>query len=197
MQLLEPEGVDRTLRRYAVVRADGGERRDFGNRRISNRLKRPVRLGASVAGRGCGCRGRRGPRGAEFDPRLERRDLVVGQLRFRRHGEIAFVPHGREEQALGRLAGDNRRARVAAAEQGLPRIDAEVALLLVGAVALLARFDQQRANLSLEEFFGGGGRCGLFSARRGGPTEHNRAERNGSNRTSVAHFAWVGRGNRG
>ena len=105
---------------------------------------------------------RRGLRGARdsrvrrphFDPRFEVADLLRAQP-FRllgRHVEVVVaVPDGMDEQALFGIARNHRGARFAAPQQALARIQVELRLHLVAAVALVAAVGQDGADPLLEE----------------------------------------------
>jgi hypothetical protein len=83
------------------------------------------------------------------------------------------VADGLDDQALVRLPGDEGRAEVAAGEQPGQRVHAQVAALLVGAVALEAVLGQDRPDFRLKELGRGGGHRGgfLVAARPGGAGE--------------------------
>src|SRR5205807_342267 len=59
-----------------------------------------------------------GPRSSLAHPLDKGLDLARLQLRLRRHLRLAGVVNGLDEQALVRLAWDNRRPRIAAVHQG-------------------------------------------------------------------------------
>ena len=91
---------------------------------------------------------------AHLDPLLEIRDHRVGQLLLRRHLRVVIgVADRRHQQALSRLAGDERRAAVAALPDALARVEQQPALdlLRVRRVALVALVHQHRANALLEK----------------------------------------------
>src|SRR5204863_9303594 len=108
--------------------------------------------------------GRRGLRGiaggpgrAHLDPAGDVVDDRGRQLLLRRHLEVGVdVPDRLEEEALLRVAGDDRRAGVAALEDLLAAVEPEGALQLLrlGAVALVAALDEKGSDLFLEEFEG-------------------------------------------
>ena len=79
---------------------------------------------------------------------------LAGQLRLGGHLiEVAVVDRV-DQQALPRLARHDRRPGAAAGQDRGARVEAEVPLLLLGAVALLAAADEQRSHLALEELQG-------------------------------------------
>ena len=90
------------------------------------------------------------------------------------------MPQGLDEQALVRLAGNDRRAALAPFAKALPRIEPQLALQLLGAgrVALVAIGDQHRADVLLEEVdplrivFGRGGSRRLQHRQGDRPTYH-------------------------
>src|SRR5262249_18391307 len=106
----------------------------------------PARRGRPVIGGG----GRSHP-----DPGLEVGDLLVRKFSLRRHLEILIAPSNRlDDPTLLGIAGDDRRARVAALEEPFAGVEEEPALELLRAlaVALVAALDQTRADALLEEF---------------------------------------------
>ena len=95
----------------------------FGNSRLANRLKGPVlsRCRGPVLGDLDRCIAR--IRRHEFDPAHKMSDRLGRQLRLlRRHFET-FVPQCLYEQTVGRFAGNNRRAAVAAAADPFAMIE--------------------------------------------------------------------------
>src|SRR5262245_59160113 len=91
-----------------------------------------------------------GHRSAEADPFGNGGDLVVGKLAGGRHLE-GLPLDGFDESAFVRLAGDDYRAAFTARKYGFADVEAEVAFLLFGAVALVAVFREDRADFFLEE----------------------------------------------
>ena len=87
------------------------------------------------------------PRRAGVDPAAQQLDLGVRERSVRRH--FAVVDLG-VEQAVGRLAGDDHGAGLAALEQPGARGQVEVAAELDGVVALEAVRLQQRGDVLLE-----------------------------------------------
>ena len=76
------------------------------------------------------------------------------QFLFWRHTQVVVVvAHRLEEQAVGRLARNDRCSQAATLSQRHTRIDAQAALRFLGgrAVAGVTMLDQQRANPHLEE----------------------------------------------
>jgi hypothetical protein len=141
-QLGKQKGVDR--RPLAVF---GGELRRLGAR---ERLKEPIGpfLGRDVDARrkllGFVARGRC----PASDPLLDQRDLLGRQLLLSRRHLAAF--DARQEQALGRLAGDNSRARVAPLGSESPQPPVEISLQLFTTVAVDAIGFQDRTDVPLE-----------------------------------------------
>src|SRR5206468_1315242 len=93
-------------------------------------------------------------------------DLLLLELGLRRHLRLIGVVDGFDEQTLVRLAGNDRRARIAATHEGSARVEAKSTALLLGAVTALAVFRQQRTHLLLEEVLGSAAGTALVSKRR-------------------------------
>ena len=140
------EGVDR------LGAAGGG-----WNLGGAHRLKGPpgpvlggefARLAGRLGGGGFGLR----PGRAHGDPLLERGDLVFGQLAVGRHLHLAVgVADRLDEQGFVRLVRDHGGAAVAALQEVGQVVDAQLALLLLGGVAVVAGFGQDRADPGLEK----------------------------------------------
>ena len=109
-------------------------------------------------------RGPGGPRSAEGHPFLEGGHAGVGELPVRRHLHFAGVLHGRDQTALGRLAGDDDGAVGPTREGRVAGVEPKARLLDLRPVAGHAPFDQGRADRPLEEFLSGRG--GVAKARR-------------------------------
>ena len=92
--------------------------------------------------------------GAIVHPFHEVRDDGITELGpILGHGRIGIVvPDRLDEPTLPRVAGDERGTGVTALEQAIAEIHAQLALLLLRAVALVAFGGQQRADALLEEF---------------------------------------------
>src|SRR5204862_321099 len=86
------------------------------------------------------------------DPRLEVGDDPVGELAIGRHLHI-LVAQGLHEEALGRVAGDDRRPAVAALLEALGAVEEQSALdpLRLPGVALVAVLHEDRPDALLEE----------------------------------------------
>ena len=113
--------------------------------------------------------------------RVRRRDLAVGELALGRHLGLVDVADRLDEQALLGLAGDGRRATVAALLQPFERIKPQTALGFgLGAVALEAPLDQDGADLGLEEL----GRGVIVFTRAGRRRNEPKHERQGQSRTA-------------
>ena len=95
---------------------------------------------------------RLGPRRAVFHPRLKRGDFLVRQFFLGRHGEFfGRVPHGLEQQALGRITGHHGGTGLAALEQGGAGVEAQAGFLFFRAVAVETFVRQQRPHLIAEK----------------------------------------------
>ncbi len=115
------------------------------------------RLGFLAGGRGFVRRV--GPGGTHLDPAGERLDLLGGELPLGGHlGPL--VADGREQGALLGIARHDRGTGIAAREDRGPRVEPQPRLDLGRSVAAGAAFDEDRANLGLEEAV-------LFRRRRG------------------------------
>jgi hypothetical protein len=109
--------------------------------------------------------------GAQGDPALEVCDHGRRQRALGRHAQVFVrVAEGLEQQAVARLAGHHRRARVAALAGRLPAVQEQAALGPPGLVrvAFVAVSHQDGADLRLEE---GGAVLG------GGPVGRSRQQR--------------------
>ena len=92
------------------------------------------------------------PRGAETNPLLEVGHGLFAQLFLGRHLQVRVGVLDRlDQQALGRVAGHDCLARVAASQDGFAGVELEVAFVLFVAVALVAIVDEQRPNLAFKE----------------------------------------------
>ena len=111
---------------------------------------------------------------AEFHPFFEVGDLLVAQAALGRHAEILVaITHGLDQAALVEIAGNQRRAAVAAVGPALARVEPQAALgLRLRAVTLEAMRGEQRADPLLKKLEAGGiGRrrgCLRGDDRRGG-----------------------------
>ena len=94
----------------------------------------------------------RRPGGVELDPLGQRRELVIVELALGWHlGSVVLEVHCRDQQAVLRIAGHDRRAVFAAGQHRLARIEPQLGLLLVGPVAINALGDEERPDVVLEE----------------------------------------------
>ena len=94
------------------------------------------------------------PHRAILHPRREVGDFLLRELGLGRHLQVLVLVANRlDEQALARLAGDERGARVAALEHGLTRVEQQAALHLLArrAVALETTLGKHGTNALLEE----------------------------------------------
>ena len=90
-------------------------------------------------------------RRAGFDPELEVGDFAIFELPLRRHFQIAVgIADGLPELALGEFARNDCGAGIATGLPASAGIEAQTALLLVGAVTVDAVGDEQRANALLK-----------------------------------------------
>ena len=92
--------------------------------------------------------------GTHRDPLGQPVDGLLRKLRLGRHLQVVVVVRNRLNQAAGlRIAGDDRRAGVAALAEALAGVEQQFALGLAGlfAVALVAVLHQQRADVVLEK----------------------------------------------
>ena len=132
------------------------------------------------ADRGSGLR----PRCTLLDPLGQERDLGGGQLALGRHlGAVVGVVDRLDEQAGLGVAGHDDGAAVAALHHQRTGVEAELGLLLVGAVALEAVGDEDGADRFLEELdLGGRGFLvlGLRMRRQQRPTARQYEEWNQS-----------------
>ena len=94
-----------------------------------------------------------GPRSSHPDPALQMIDLGIGQHAPQGHLQL-LVADGLDDEALFRVAGNQGGPSKAALQEGLAGIDSERRELLLGAVAGVTVFDQQRADLRFEEIHG-------------------------------------------
>ena len=135
-----------------VVAPCGLVARWLGHRRVGDRLVAPPGpiLGGDWIGR-CEHRARR-PGSPGGHPSLDARDRLVVEPAGGRHLE-RLIPQGREQQALLRLAGHDRRPGVAAGQHPCSGGEVEPRLLLCLAVATEAMGHQQRPGVDLEEVF--------------------------------------------
>ena len=93
-------------------------------------------------------------RQAHRDPMLPGRGSPRPAVSFRRRSQVVVVvAHRLEEQAVGRLARNDRCSQAATLSQRHTRINAQAALRFLGgrAVAGVTMLDQQQANPHLEE----------------------------------------------
>jgi hypothetical protein len=97
--------------------------------------------------------------------------------------------HGLEEEAPLRVPGDDGRTFFAALEQGLAMVEPEVALLLLGVMALVAFRDEHRPDPRLEELEVR--RLESGRAGPGRPEEQGEPEGDGA---GVGHVEGVGGG---
>ena len=87
------------------------------------------------------------PDGSVIDPLCERLDLLCSQAIFGRHLQIRIVKtNGLHQQAPGGIARHNRRARFAAFERSLQRVQPQSAFLLVGSMTRQTFRLQQRLD---------------------------------------------------
>ena len=140
------EGIDRRFRSGPLRRLDvrqGAEAPEF-----------PALLDVDdSAGFGGGCFGAR-IRGAHPDPGLERLDLRIGEALLGRHLEIPVAVADRLKQAAPlRVARLEGRTGIASLESGFAGVQSKAALCFGRrAVALVAAFDENRADLLFEKF---------------------------------------------
>ena len=159
--------------RSSCFTSGGAGRRD--------RLERPPRLvGGGDAG-AASCRLRRDPRPPRSPPpplaplaarapictqRGQVGDLPVRELLLRRHLQVVVLVADRlDQQALLRVAGDDDGAGLAAVHHAGLRVEPQVALVLLGAVAWIAVLGQERPDGRLEELDGGGVGLGRLCRR--------------------------------
>ncbi len=96
--------------------------------------------------------GDRGVQGAHFHPAGQIGNLPVRQFAVLGHFQVVVdLTDGQDQAALVGLARDDCRARVAAAQEGLARIQPQFGPLLLGTVALMALLAEHRADVGLEE----------------------------------------------
>ena len=112
----------------------------------------PSRNGAAVSHR-CRDVGGSGPGRPHLDPGGERLDLGRRELLLRRHRDVAFMANGEDQQALLRVAADDRRTGDSALQDRFERVHAQFALAgaRIGTVAAEALLGQDRTDLVLEE----------------------------------------------
>ncbi len=155
----ERELVDRRLHPVRRVR-------DRRRRGIRDRLKGPVMQRAILLRRERALV-RLGPRQAELDPLRERGDLLLRQLRLLgRHVILRLVPDALDERALIRLARHRRGNAIGPFQDRLARIEAQIALLLFGSMALVAMLHEHRPHLGFKELDLRRGRGAAVGAER-------------------------------
>ena len=153
LQAVEQEAIDGVPRPSRAL-----DRRGF---RRPDGLEAPVLRAflevECLGGRGLGLRGfAAGPGGAHLDPSGECGDLGGFELRLRRHLDEVAVVHRVDDEALARLARHDGRPIAPAFEHARARVEPQVALGLLRAVALLAAPDEEGADFLLEELGPGG-----------------------------------------
>ena len=116
--------------------------------------------------------------GAHLDPAAEVVDDRVGELRLGRHLHVALVADGGQEQAFLGISRHDGGPGLAALARGVPGVERQAALRLarLGRVALVALFDEDGADLALEELDAFGVRVGGARAVRPGGPRHRRGE---------------------
>src|SRR5207244_2009771 len=95
-----------------------------------------------------------GKQSTAADPLDENGDVAVGQLPLGRHlHALILVPDGADQQALLRLAGDDRRSTVSAFLDGRSAVELQPAALFLRLcrVTLVTIVGEQRTDLALEE----------------------------------------------
>ena len=115
-------------------------------------------------------------RRTELHPLGQVGDLPDGEPLLGRHLEVCvLIADGDDEPTLGRVAGDDDRPAFSTRANGPGRVESEMALLLLRAVAGVTVLGEQRADLALEELEAGGGGFGGL-AWEGGAEENCKAE---------------------
>ena len=139
--------VDGVGKRHALLREVAREH--IVNRMHARPLRQRDRARVQVLRLRLGESDARRPRRALVDPRTQHPDLLRRPFRpLLRHRRVRIQPaHGLHDQTLRALPNDRRRARVAAFQKRLARLDAQPALVLPLRVALDAGRLEKRLDV--------------------------------------------------